>query len=294
MKELGQKQILSVGFIASVFLLLLNDFYLKVVFPGIISGKLSDFAGLFAFPLFFSALLPKKKVWIYIVTGLAFILWKLPITDNFISFWDRYMPYSIGRVIDYTDYLALFILPVSYFYNPTRSLQINNHIKKLATLSIVSLTVFSFLATAGTHGRIKGYEFNYSKYELSQAIQKFYENYPECAVPSQYYEMINPHFFGSPNDDKVSRLNADSVNFNFYFEDLNIILWSSFVGSEENWMENRCELVLEGYFVIPEGKWKFNNDLTKEEKQNITTLFQKEILERLMGILKEPHPSRLG
>jgi hypothetical protein len=38
--------------LACVALLVLNDHLLKHVFPGLVTGKLSDFAGLFFFPLF--------------------------------------------------------------------------------------------------------------------------------------------------------------------------------------------------------------------------------------------------
>jgi hypothetical protein len=44
----------------SIFLLLINDLYLKFEYHNYLTGKLSDFAGLFAFPYFFSCLIPKK------------------------------------------------------------------------------------------------------------------------------------------------------------------------------------------------------------------------------------------
>ena len=48
-------------FIISVLILITNDFYLKAAFHNDLTGKLSDFAGLFAFPFLFSALLYKNK-----------------------------------------------------------------------------------------------------------------------------------------------------------------------------------------------------------------------------------------
>jgi hypothetical protein len=47
----------SPAFVCAVALLLLNDWVLKPAFPGWWTGKLSDFAGLFAFALFWSAVL---------------------------------------------------------------------------------------------------------------------------------------------------------------------------------------------------------------------------------------------
>lgn len=48
--------LVSPGFLLCLCLLLLNDFILKSEFHNALTGKLSDFAGLFIFPLFFSAL----------------------------------------------------------------------------------------------------------------------------------------------------------------------------------------------------------------------------------------------
>ena len=42
--------------LCAVAILILNDQYLKYLFPGLVAGKLSDFAGLFFAPLFLSAL----------------------------------------------------------------------------------------------------------------------------------------------------------------------------------------------------------------------------------------------
>ena len=42
----------SPGFVVGLSLLLLNDLFLKARFHNPLTGKLSDFAGLFVFPLF--------------------------------------------------------------------------------------------------------------------------------------------------------------------------------------------------------------------------------------------------
>ncbi len=48
-------------FLLSVLLLLLNDWLLKPLFHNDLTGKLSDLAGLFAFPFFLSAFFPAHK-----------------------------------------------------------------------------------------------------------------------------------------------------------------------------------------------------------------------------------------
>ncbi len=283
-----QNWILSIGFLLSILILFVNDFYLKSIYPGILTGKLSDVAGLFALPFFISALLPAKKKWIYGITITIFVLWKLPIADNFIALWNRYMFYAIGRTVDYTDYLALLILPFSYYYKPRNIIFRNNYFINAVKTSVISIAVFSFLATAGTHGRIKGYQYNYSKYEIVQAMHLLYQQHPEYVVPDQWKSLTTPHVIGSNSDPDIQALNADSVNFDFYIESKSpFILWSSFVNVQENWYDDKCELVLEGYIAVSRGQWKFNDDLPDEEKQKITKYFEENILKKLKNILQE-------
>jgi hypothetical protein len=62
MKQFDRKEYLGISYflhplpLASVALLAANDHYLKFKFPGFITGKLSDFSGVFFFPLFLCAL----------------------------------------------------------------------------------------------------------------------------------------------------------------------------------------------------------------------------------------------
>ena len=61
-------------FIAGLITLLMNDFYLKYAFSNVLTGKLSDFAGLFIFPFFFSAVKPQSKKTIYLATAAVFVI----------------------------------------------------------------------------------------------------------------------------------------------------------------------------------------------------------------------------
>jgi len=289
MTKIPYKQILSFWFITSVAVLVVNDFYLKSSFPGFITGKLSDFAGLFAFPLFFSLLLPKKKNWIYAFAAIIFILWKLPASDHFISFWNQNMPYSIGRVVDYTDYLALLIIPISYFYAPEKTLKLSESTKKLAAFAIASLAVFSFLATAGTHGNIGTYRLEYSKSEVSQAIHALHQKYPEYSVPKQFEKYTWHYGERNSTDQWIQQANADSVTFHFFSEEENIIFWISFSGRADNWNEPQCQLSLIG-FIKADYEWTLKDDLLKGENQNAIYFFEEEILTKLDGLLKNEIP----
>ena len=76
MNERNLQLLVSPGFLVALSVLLLNDFVLKLQFNNVFTGKLSDFAGLFILPLFWTALFPRLKFSIYVLTAIVFIFWK--------------------------------------------------------------------------------------------------------------------------------------------------------------------------------------------------------------------------
>ncbi|NDV58786.1 hypothetical protein, partial [Bacteroides sp. 519] len=111
----NKELILNPYFISGLFMLMLNDFCLKQEFGNFLTGKLSDFAGLLIFPMFMAALSPKLKKTAAFITGIGFILWKLPLMTPIIDWINHVTGFGISRVIDYTDYMALAILPLSHY-----------------------------------------------------------------------------------------------------------------------------------------------------------------------------------
>ncbi len=136
-------------FLFCLFLLLLNDFILKQLFPGLITGKLSDFAGLFVFILFWTWLFPKIKIHIYIFTVLFFIWWKSYFSQTFIDFWNEYIFFQIHRTIDYSDLVALLIIPFAHFYQVKKTKQnvVYNIQHRFLIVLLSCVSIFSFLAT---------------------------------------------------------------------------------------------------------------------------------------------------
>lgn len=103
----------SKAFIYALVLVLLNDFILKNSFPCWLTGKLSDFAGLFVFAVFWMSFFPKRKNTIVGVTAVFFTWWKSPLSQPLIEFWNEMMFYSIDRVVDVSDLMALLVLPLA-------------------------------------------------------------------------------------------------------------------------------------------------------------------------------------
>ncbi len=132
-------------FLFAVILLLCNDFYLKNLFGNTLTGKLSDFTGLFAFPFFFSCIFTTWKKIIHIATLFLFVWWKSSVSQPFIDFINGF-GIPIGRVVDFTDNVALLSVVISYFI----FIKDFNYraIKPIWQFSIMILTAFSFTATS--------------------------------------------------------------------------------------------------------------------------------------------------
>jgi hypothetical protein len=157
------------AFIVAVILLILNDWYLKQTFSNGFTGKLSDFAGLFALPFLLSALLPRHAVKLYFLTGILFIVWKLPAIQPLMDSLSN-IGIPLHRTVDYTDYVALIILPFSWhLFNKSASYQL----KPLLLNALVIVATFGFAATSRPPGKDKTfnninktYIFDCSKREL--------------------------------------------------------------------------------------------------------------------------------
>lgn len=161
----------SYWFLLNLTILLLNDFVLKSIYSNAITGKVSDFAGLFIFPIFWSVLFPKHKLKIYAFTALFFIFWKSPFSESFILWWNHFSILPIDRVVDLTDLFALSMLPVAYFFqkNYTPPSKI-----KVSPVFPLLLASFAFMATSyRTDVTIfEKYKVNYSKDSLAKRLNQ--------------------------------------------------------------------------------------------------------------------------
>lgn len=129
---------------AAVLVLLLNDLVLKAALASWWTGKLSDVAGLFAFALFWSLLFPRWRWWIAGVTAVGFVFWKSPASQPLVDGLDLLTPFAVARVVDWTDCLALAVLPAAVVLaarGPRWSL------RRVRDLGVAGLSLFAFAAT---------------------------------------------------------------------------------------------------------------------------------------------------
>lgn len=138
------KTLTTPAFIIGLVVLLLNDFVLKAQFGNWLTGKLSDFAGLFVFAVFWMAIFPRYKRPVLGSIALMFVWWKTSWSDGFIHWCFEYFNYSFTRVVDLTDLMALIVLPAAYYFVE----RANKVYLKLYHGWLVFPAVFAFVATS--------------------------------------------------------------------------------------------------------------------------------------------------
>lgn len=187
-------------FLVSLFILFFNDLILKTVFNNYLTGKLSDFAGLLAFPFFWSVLFPKRTKEIHIAVALFFIFWKSPFSEDFVDFFGFY------RVVDFSDFIALVSVFVSFQLLKKESIVYK--VQPLFLKFIFLLSCFSFIATTQKPGPYR-FEDDFVHLNLKNESDKkivllidfkfseeeitFYKNQEIKMALSQHKNFINEH-----------------------------------------------------------------------------------------------------
>lgn len=139
----------SPGFLLAVSLLILNDTWLKSQVSSWWTGKLSDVAGLYALPILLTALFPRARRSLFILTGLAFLCWKSPLSSSSLQAWNHLGLWPLTRVIDYTDWVALLSLPLAYHATTDGETRRGpSPFRRLRALSAGLLAVLAFSATS--------------------------------------------------------------------------------------------------------------------------------------------------
>ncbi len=87
--------------------LIANDHVFKQQFPGWITGKLSDAAGLLVLGALLAWLLPRRVPAALAAACVAFALWKSELSSPLIAAWNQLGILPVGRTVDLTDLLAL-------------------------------------------------------------------------------------------------------------------------------------------------------------------------------------------
>ena len=184
--------VLSAPFAAALLTLVVNDHALKPLFHNALTGKLSDFAGLFAFALFWCALLPAWRTAACLTTAALWVWWKLPLSQPALDAWNALGVYHLARVADAGDLVALAVLPPAWAYagrhsgaRPRRpSLRAA---ERLAHGALCMVSVFAFAATsrAYRYGPTAGVDRDSIVPPVSVSLE--YVDERELAIPKRLF-----------------------------------------------------------------------------------------------------------
>ncbi|WP_204345033.1 hypothetical protein [Psychroserpens algicola] len=115
MKFQRRHLLLNYIFIGCLIVLVLNDHILKWEYSNWLTGKLSDFAGMLILPIIITYCNPKHLKFNLVLSAVLFMFWKSSLSTNAIALYNTYAFIKTSRVVDYTDYIALIMLPIAYY-----------------------------------------------------------------------------------------------------------------------------------------------------------------------------------
>jgi hypothetical protein len=101
--------------LASLLVLIANDYYLKIAYPNMLTGKLSDFSGILLVSLLLFGTFPRHRKYLAVVVVVMFTLWKSPLVDGMIYLFQTMGYKHFGRVVDYTDLIAFLVIPLACY-----------------------------------------------------------------------------------------------------------------------------------------------------------------------------------
>jgi hypothetical protein len=250
----------TTGFLLGLSLLLANDFLFKQLFHNWLTGKLSDFAGLFIFPLFWTAFAPRHKRLIYLLVSLLFLFWKSPYSQPLIDWWNGLTPLTLARKADASDLVALIALIPSYKYQSKvstaepHSFRLN---RGRAGCLIAVVSVFAFTATSYST------KFDYSEQEFIFADTK--AGLIKRLEKLQHGVSHGNYWSSSSSPDEYTL----AIKTDFCFGHINALVEIK----EQNARQSR--LVLR----------KIGHDCPKddEDKEKLLIIFNHEVIERLQN-----------
>lgn len=137
-------------FLVSLAILLLNDYYLKATYSNWITGKLSDFAGIFAVSLVLFALVPRSRRLSGLLLTVLFVVWKSPFATPVIEMVRASGIAGFGRVVDYSDLIALTVIPVAALIarSSTPATLVRPRVRTAFAIPAIAVFVFAVTGTS--------------------------------------------------------------------------------------------------------------------------------------------------
>jgi hypothetical protein len=255
-----------------IAIFLLNDHYLKFNHPSLLTGKLSDFIGLFLTGWLLTRLKNTHghRVMVVCFIAVVFSLYKVDFFKPLIMIFNQNHIFYFSQQKDYTDLLALVSLLPLLFYD-FKIVYDKLWVKYL----VYPLITVSLLATVGTTGNFGIIEYDLSKDRVYKRFTKLKAMKPELfASDSLHYYLLTRNF---QNAQPLAKdLYSDSSNFLIKPSGTEDIIQMGFVKGTDDWNKPGSELAFIGIFPA-EGRWKFEKDMNTLEEKYYRDKFFKEI-----------------
>ena len=228
-------------FLCSLVLLLVNDLYLKYEFHNWFTGKLSDFAGLLVFATFLIVFFPFRKKMTLVACALFFCWWKSSLSNSFIWLLNDNLSLLLQRVVDYTDFFALLVLP--FVYKLKEPVYPVSFTRSLAVYAVGIISFFSFCATSIARHMI------YDPYIENEV--SYYESFTSPLTEKEILERLDPEKKGYQKDSvKYYRIRE---NEDFYYRlkkrDDSTITWLPLKNTGDSALFVKREVPV--HFLIP-------------------------------------------
>lgn len=191
------------AFWSSLFLLLANDMYGKYAFPGWLTGKLSDVAGMVVLPVFCRVIFPfLTKRAVFVLCTVFFAWWKSPLSQPVITMANSMLHLPICRVVDYSDLLALAALPFALQAKPVAlnlsglwAASLRWAMGGVAFISLCSTSVYRNLFQAHPFSTDVYFDETFSQKQSAAAVlRKLSEKSISYRIDSVvYYPVTNQH-----------------------------------------------------------------------------------------------------
>lgn len=216
---------------------------------------------------------PKKLKEVHLLTAVGFIFWKSELSTTLICLIND-LGAQMYRVVDYSDFIALTILPFSY-YECARSKEYN--IKPLAVNTLLIISAGAFMATSQVpaiprkHVSIdKAYSFNFSKRELVTRLNM---------VQLKQIERMNKYYRNIDFDKKTGAFHYTNSN-----DTIALLLDYKQLKETDTirFKTSYAEIMLSGNDKTSELKlisaYSFDRGKDKSSKESVTELFEKNIV----------------
>lgn len=272
MTDNPKKILLSPAFLIGLCLLLINDFYLKPIYHNEITGKVSDFAGLFIFPLFLCSIFPLYRKIIFPSVLIGFVVWKSPYVQPLIDTWNGFGIFRIGRTVDVTDLIALISVPLAFLYLHRQTTREAYRLNRFARAGIIILSVFAFTATSFEDDRSvwagNDYEIPMSRTDLEHRLRSL----------DSIHEVSIEKMTDVWPKDQYPKLDMTPTGYYLRFK-----IRASYCESEE--IDFFCSFEDKGTSILIDNSQNFRywcpDKPTEKDTSNLTAIFEEKVISRL-------------